>query len=1535
MLPRPLVALNQQLLNPFFAVLAVGALLGLQLIGSSAEASRQFYLSTDQIFSPGEQVSVKLEARGTAEVDVRVYRLDEAGEYLLSLPDPHRPMVQTGRRLPDGGDLLSEAFRRGTAGIYGRWQERLTENGRSLGRTGFPQTVASVEAKAKSQPVAPAIGVLRKYPLISRFKEILSRGSYWTYRDIQLPLTEPGAYLVEAVSGSQGAHTLVVISQLALLTRQGPDSMTVFAVDQATGRPEQDVNIEIYENRQKVRTGKTDSQGLARFEIESSSALVMARKGEHFSVYDPRYFPSGLNDNRVYLFTERPAYRPGHEVFFKGMMRQRTNDGYTVTEGTDVTVDLIDANGVKVDEFSVAVEAGRFDGRFQLSDDAPMGRYTLVAELNGERFSGEFKVKAYKRPEFLVQIKAEAKSYRAGSTVEGTINGNYYYGAPMSGASVQYEVYRTRFYVPWWVDADFSWYYSQSEARSSRRIKVRQGSGTLNAEGKLPFEFDAAEDGNDYTYVVEAWVTDETGRAIPGRQSFQVTRGEFRLEVSTESLVQAPNQASEAQVKVVDFNGKPVSNQAVELRLFSKVLTETGEVENREFAEQRASTDASGFATFTLKVAERGYYELAAVATDSGGSRIEASGTLFVSDGEGSLSYVPGTLEVVADRRVYRRGDEATFLIMTPFAEGNLLVSVEGADLFKTEVLSVKNYVASYTMKIEAAQTPNFFLGVGSVFDGKYLSVNRSLVVPPAEKFLSIDVTSDAEVYKPGDEGTFTLKVTDSTGKPVVAELSVGVVDEKIYAISREMAIPIEEFFYPQRRNNVRGGSSVGFRFYGFAADISGQQAALPRQWRSAYGAPKALGGKVRRNFVDTLDWQPTVKTDASGQAVVKVTFADNLTQWRLTARAITEDTKVGSTTHKVRVRKDVVVDIASPWVMRERDEAVVRISARNYSGKDQPLELSLTGQGVELEGTPKTVSVRSNETVTLDYKVKASQVGTATLVASAKGEVGDAYEIQVPVLPYGVEDVVRVAGDFVPSDEPQRQEVVLTLPEGVDTNRSQMEVRVSSGVSSALMSALPYLVDFPYGCAEQTISRFLPNLVVARAFKELGIENPELEAKIPGYIGAGLQRLMALQNQDGGWGWWEDRGSDPILSTHVMFGLVSAKKLGYTVDANTYQRGYQHLIGLSRKLALDANIRAYTLYVMALDGKAPKTMLDRIVREKSLTTYAQALVAMALQESGMKNRAIELAGQVTSKALYNPETDAAHWAAASTKRYRWELDPVETTAAVIQMMNALSMDAEQIHQGIRWLMSQRQGDRWKSTRDTAAVVYSLADYFARAPKEATETKFAADLNGSAMGGVALSVDDAFKADKILRSESGKLKVGDNSVALEKSAGSGLFYSASIRYWTDDLRSRDGAFRVNRSFRALKRGATSWQVGDELPVFDLGDLFLVELEVTALGESQDFVFVKDPLVGGFEVMENDAGYVLDNGTQLQIPGVTRVVLDDQVGFFLDSLNGTIKLAYLARAVRPGKYVALPTESEVMYKPDLRGHGLGLEVEVLP
>ena len=82
-------------------------------------------------------------------------------------------------------------------------------------------------------------------------------------------------------------------------------------------------------------------------------------------------------------------------------------------------------------------------------------------------------------------------------------------------------------------------------------------------------------------------------------------------------------------------------------------------------------------------------------------------------------------------------------------------------------------------------------------------------------------------------------------------------------------------------------------------------------------------------------------------------------------------------------------------------------------------------------------------------------------------------------------------------------------------------------------------------------------------------------------------------------------------------------------------------------------------------------------------------------------------------------------------------------------------------------------------------------------------------------------------------------------------------------------------------------------------------------------------------------MENDAGYVLDNGTSLQIPGVMRVVLDDQVGFFLDSLNGTIKLAYLARAVRPGKYVALPTESEVMYKPDLRGHGLGLEVEVLP
>ena len=127
--------------------------------------------------------------------------------------------------------------------------------------------------------------------------------------------------LIRVLSGSQCAHTLLVISQLAILTRQGPDSMTVFAVDQETGRPEKDVEIEIYENRQKVRTGKTDSSGLARYEIESSSAMVMARKGEHFSVYDPRYLPSALNDKRVYLFTERPAYRPGHEVFFKGMMR--------------------------------------------------------------------------------------------------------------------------------------------------------------------------------------------------------------------------------------------------------------------------------------------------------------------------------------------------------------------------------------------------------------------------------------------------------------------------------------------------------------------------------------------------------------------------------------------------------------------------------------------------------------------------------------------------------------------------------------------------------------------------------------------------------------------------------------------------------------------------------------------------------------------------------------------------------------------------------------------------------------------------------------------------------------------------------------------------------------------------------------------------------------------------------------------------------------------------------------------------------------
>ncbi len=187
-------------------------------------------------------------------------------------------------------------------------------------------------------------------------------------------------------------------------------------------------------------------------------------------------------------------------------------------------------------------------------------------------------------------------------------------------------------------------------------------------------------------------------------------------------------------------------------------------------------------------------------------------------------------------------------------------------------------------------------------------------------------------------------------------------------------------------------------------------------------------------------------------------------------------------------------------------------------------------------------ITVASKAEGTVLWRVKASQIGTARLLAKAlTNEESDALEISLPVEAVGVPRTINGVGTI--SEANGQSSTAVNFPANTDAAAHSLRVEVSASIAGSLFSALDYLTSYPYGCTEQTMSSFLPNVIVAETLNKLelrGLINPaDLDAKVR----AGLERLADYQHHDGGWGWWKEDASRVFMTAYVVGGLAEAKR--------------------------------------------------------------------------------------------------------------------------------------------------------------------------------------------------------------------------------------------------------------------------------------------------------------------------------------------------------------------------------------------------------
>jgi len=850
---------------------------------------------------------------------------------------------------------------------------------------------------------------------------------------------------------------------------------------------------------------------------------------------------------------------------------------------------------------------------------------------------------------------------------------------------------------------------------------------------------------------------------------------------------------------------------------------------------------------------------------------------------------------------------------------------------------------------IESRYAPNFFLDVTFVKDGEMFTHDQSISVPARNKFLNLEVMTSKKEYKPQETASYTILARNSDGSPAAgAELSLGVVDESIYSIRPDQSGDIRKAFYGRRYNQIRTEFSVSYAFSGYSGDKP-VNLALVLEIGKLICRPVAGQYKeptTRKEFKDTAFWQPDAVTGADGKATVTFKLPDNLTTWRATVRAVTPDTRVGSSLAKVVARKDLILRLETPRFLTEGDTVTLSGIVHNYLNADKATQISISLASPQ-EGAPvpaqlldqatRTLTIARQGEYRIDWRVSALKVGRLTLVATAKTDAeSDGVELPLEIVPVGLRKTI--GGVTSISEDSADKTISLTIPENSNTEARSLRLEVSPSVTGSLFGALDYLTSYPYGCTEQTMSSFLPNVVVAQTLKDVKTASIRAGNDLGKKVQRGLDRLYDFQHGDGGWGWWKDDKSDPFMTAYVVDGLTMASRAGYPVEKDRIARGRAKLNQMivagkgDTGKPFDIETRAYMVYSLNISGDADQGyMNDLFARRNELQPWGRALLALTLKARGDAARARQVAAEIESSARVN-EFDA-HWESRRRPMLDFtETDDVEATALSLKALSAITPNSPILPKLARWLMANRRyGYYWDSTQQTAFAIMGLSDYIKVSKELSPDYSVEVYLNGQQVLNKRMTAADVTGGPGLVIEKKGSGLAASTQVRIVKQGHGVLYLSSTLDYFTrgDDVTAQASQeLSLTREYLRLRvvetDGKGKWSVEPLTAELHSGDLIVSRLRLK--GSRGQYLMIEDPIPAGCEQVERSSGINLDYTESRWCDWYSsREFRDQKTVVFVSYFGGDSMYQYAMRVIVPGDFKAAPARAEQMYQPTVQAN----------
>ncbi|MBT8390908.1 MAG: hypothetical protein KJO48_03995 [Ignavibacteria bacterium] len=1343
---------------------------------------------------------------------------------------------------------------------------------------------------------------------------------------------------------------MVAISDLGVISKIADDEIYVFVNTISGAQPVAEAEVSVIStNNQIILNAKTDGKGTAVFKDVNKNTegfyprLIVVEKGDDFNYIDlretrietSRFDVGGLTqyagDFNVFTYSSRDIYRPGEEVKISSIVR---NDQIQIVKDLPVITKIITPTGKVFEEYKNELnKEGSFVVGFTLPDYAQTGSYSASIFTGSEQLIGayQFKVEEFVPDKIRVNVKSDKEKTKPGEKISIKVDAEFLFGAP--AADLKYEVDIQLNHKSFYSKNYPQYVFSNSSIKNTTVDNVFLN-GQLDAEGKTSIEYDIPKEiksGGVVTGTAYVSVFDLTGRTVTRSASFEVFPKDYFVGIKTTDYYYGVNDNIKFNLLAVNPEDKIIKNFNAKAKLvryeWQTVLKRDNSnryyyaSEQKEVEEWEKDVAISGETPFNFVVQRSGKYELRIFKKGSENFQKR----VFYAYGWGSSTAgsfevdKEGRVEIVFDKKEYEPGENAKILFTCPFS-GKLLVTLERGKVHSYQYLDVNSKSAELEVPISDEFMPNVYV-TATLF--KEHSADNTAPFLVGHGFASLKVVkkknklpvsiSAPEKIKPNTTQQITIK-TDAQ-KDIYVTLAA--VDEGILQITDYKTPDPFGFMYAKRPLIIES-----YDLYKLLLPEIISKSSSPGGGDMMEEQLKKRTNPISvKRFKLLSYWSGIKKTNTDGVVTISLNIPQFNGSVRFMAVAYT-GSRFGSSEKFMKVADDLIIEPQIPRFLAVNDSLVSPISVINTTGKTANVDVTLKVEGPLkiTSSTKKSLTISPNSTKNVTFGIVAqSQVGAGKIIIETSGLANVKEEIDIAIRPISPLIVETGSGTIEAGKELQ-----INIPKNFLKGTQTTSLTISKFPAVKFAKQLKYLVGYPHGCIEQTVSRLFPLIYFEDLAKLVAPEfykttNPTY------YVKEGIRKVESMQLYDGSFaywqGWTETSWWGTVYAAHF---LLEAQKAGFDVSENVMNRVIKYISKRAkeqstfdyvtysrtgrtiRKIAKKEIL--YSLYILALAKQGDiATMNYYKARPHLVSNDMRYLLAGSYALMGRWNNYYEIVPNSFKPEKTDRQTGGS-----------FDSD-IRANAIMLNVLLEVDPTNKQVPVMIKYL--SQNSDRMYSTQERSFAFLALGK--------------AASLNADANVTVEILVDGKALnkfSEKDLTVIDDKLNAANVRL---KASGTGevyYFWSAEGVKLNEKVKEEDSYLQIRRSFY-------SYNTGRIIPDFRFyqGELIVCKIELTGFERNAQNIVISDLIPAGFEI-ENPR---LNPATEIQWTPKNPMnvqyldIRDDRLLLFTGlSRNKTKEFFYLLRVVNQGTYQLPVIGAEAMYDQEYHSYNGAGVVKIL-